>query len=65
MSLRVRLGSKRKPKGWEIIEETLYQFEDRLREAVDDVRASCHEPPPGGAVNILLGHRSFVALSSA
>ena len=36
MSLKVRLASKRKPKGWELIEEALYQFEDRLREAVDD-----------------------------
>ena len=36
MSLKVRLGAKRKPKGWELIEEALYQFEDRLREAVDD-----------------------------
>lgn len=36
MSLKVRLGSKRKPAGWNLIEEALYQFEDRLREAVDD-----------------------------
>ena len=36
MSLKVRLGAKRKPKGWELIEEALYQFEDRLREAVDE-----------------------------
>jgi bud site selection protein 31 len=35
-SLKVRLASKRKPKGWELIEETLFAFEDRLREAVDD-----------------------------
>ena len=32
----MRLGTKRKPKGWELIEEALFQFEDRLREAVDD-----------------------------
>ena len=36
MSLKVRLGNKRKPAGWADIEEALYQFEDRLREAVDD-----------------------------
>eukprot|EP00322_Chrysochromulina_rotalis_P006666 CAMPEP_0115866736 /NCGR_PEP_ID=MMETSP0287-20121206/20407_1 /TAXON_ID=412157 /ORGANISM="Chrysochromulina rotalis, Strain UIO044" /LENGTH=261 /DNA_ID=CAMNT_0003321321 /DNA_START=12 /DNA_END=797 /DNA_ORIENTATION=+ len=36
MSLKVRLASKRKPAGWELIEETLLQFEERLREAVDD-----------------------------
>ena len=36
MSLRVRLGNKRKPAGWELVEDTLYQFEERLREAVDD-----------------------------
>ena len=36
MSLKVRLMSKRKPAGWELIEETLFQFEERLREAVDD-----------------------------
>jgi len=36
MSLKVRLASKRKPAGWSEIEEALYQFEDRLREAVDD-----------------------------
>ena len=32
----MRLASKRKPAGWELIEETLMQFEERLREAVDD-----------------------------
>ena len=36
MSLKVRMANKRKPKGWELIEETLLQFEERLREAVDD-----------------------------
>jgi len=36
MSLKVRLGNKRKPAGWELIEETLLQFEERLREAIDD-----------------------------
>ena len=36
MSLRVRMATKRKPAGWELIESTMYQFEDRLREAVDD-----------------------------
>ena len=36
MSLKVRLGSKRKPAGWELVEEPLMQFEERLREAVDD-----------------------------
>ena len=36
MSLKVRLASKKKPAGWEIIEPTLVQFEDRLREAVND-----------------------------
>lgn len=36
MSLKVRLASKRKPAGWELIEEPLMQFEERLREAVDD-----------------------------
>ena len=35
-SLKVRLSGKRKPAGWELIEETLLQFEERLREAVDD-----------------------------
>jgi bud site selection protein 31 len=35
-SLKVRLASKRKPAGWELIEETLLAFEERLREAVDD-----------------------------
>ena len=32
-SLKVRLASKRKPAGWELIEEPLMQFEERLREA--------------------------------
>ena len=36
MSLKVRLGMKRKPAGWELVEPTLMQFEERLREAVDD-----------------------------
>ena len=36
MSLKVRLASKRKPAGWELVEPTLLQFEERLREAVDD-----------------------------
>ena len=36
MSLKVRLGSKKKPEGWELVEPTLLQFEERLREAVDD-----------------------------
>jgi len=36
MSLRVRLANKRKPEGWEMIEPVLVQFEDKLREAVDD-----------------------------
>ena len=36
MSLKVRLGNKRKPAGWELVEEPLLQFEERLREAVDD-----------------------------
>ena len=35
-SLKVRLASKKKPAGWELIEEPLLQFEERLREAVDD-----------------------------
>ena len=36
MSLKVRLANKRKPEGWALVEATLFQFEDRLREAVDD-----------------------------
>ena len=36
MSLKVRLAAKKKPAGWELVEPTLLQFEERLREAVDD-----------------------------
>lgn len=36
MSLRVRLASKRKPEGWSTIESALYEFEDRMREAIND-----------------------------
>jgi len=36
MSLKVRLLSKRKPQGWHLVEPTLFAFEDKLREAVDD-----------------------------
>jgi bud site selection protein 31 len=36
MSLRVRLASKRKPEGWATIETALYEFEDRMREAIND-----------------------------
>ncbi|EOD17774.1 hypothetical protein EMIHUDRAFT_436284 [Emiliania huxleyi CCMP1516] len=36
MSLRVRLASKRKPEGWSLIEAALFEFEDRMREAIND-----------------------------
>ena len=36
MSLSVRLGKKKKPEGWSTIEGPLLQFEERLREAVND-----------------------------
>ena len=36
MSLKVRLAGKRKPEGWAMIEPTLVEFEERLREAVND-----------------------------
>ena len=36
MSLKVRLAGKRKPDGWAMIEPTLVEFEERLREAVND-----------------------------
>ena len=38
MSLKVRLAGKRKPEGWAMIEPTLVEFEERLREAVNDPR---------------------------
>jgi len=36
MSLRVRLTNKRKPEGWSLIESALFEFEDRMREAIND-----------------------------
>ena len=36
MSLSVRVKNKRKPEGWSTIEGPLLQFEERLREAVND-----------------------------
>tara|TARA_B110001452_G_C15152693_1_gene401165 strand:- start:233 stop:976 length:744 start_codon:yes stop_codon:yes gene_type:complete len=36
MSLAVRMRNKRKPDGWELVEGPLLQFEERLREAVND-----------------------------
>jgi|Transcript_30346 bud site selection protein 31 len=36
MSLKVRLASKRKPAGWSDIEAALLEFEERMRQAVDD-----------------------------
>ena len=36
MSLAVRLKNKKKPEGWSLVEGPLYQFEERLREAVND-----------------------------
>ena len=36
MSLAVRMRNKRKPEGWELVEGPLLQFEERLREAVND-----------------------------
>jgi len=36
MSLAVRMRTKRKPEGWSLVEGPLLQFEERLREAVND-----------------------------
>ena len=64
MSLRVRMATKRKPAGWELIESTMYQFEDRLREAVDDPhdgkRKVCFTPRVKG--DLRAAHSTCLAL---